>query len=216
MTRRPSSRIAIGTGVALVVAVGGLGALRPVLASEPPLTVAASLPWWDARGVTSLHAAVEGAPVTEVSPVWATPVAGGGLDVVPLDPEAELLGRDRVRLLPTVQNYAHRHWQGELVAEILMDPRAADHHRRLIVDAVVAHDWAGIDIDYGGLPPTAGSALAGFSTALRDHLHRHGKELSITVPARVDDEERSEALGYSYQLLGSIADQLRIRAHYHA
>lgn len=215
MTGTRGSRVALGAGVVLLVAVSGTVALRPVFA-QPALTVAATLPWWDPRGVPSMHAAVEDGLVTELSPVWATPTAGGGLDVVPVSPGAELLGRTGVRLLPSVQNYVDRRWQGELVAGIVTDPSATDHHRRLLVEAVLAHDWTGIDIDYGDLPPTAGSALVRFFTALRDDLHRHDKELSITVPARVDDEERSEALGYSYQLLGSIADQLRIRTHYHA
>ena len=216
MIRGRGARFAISTAAVALVAVGGLVAIRPVFASEPTLTVAATLPWWDGRGVPSLHAAVEDGPVTEVSPMWGTPTVGGGLDVVSLSTAAELLGRDGVRLFPTVQNYIDRTWDGELVAGILSDPQAAGRHRELIVDAVMAHDWAGIDVDYGDLPPTAGSAFVDFLSALRDDLHRHGKELSITVPARVDDEERSEALGYSYQLLGGIADQLRVRAHYHA
>ncbi|MGQ4818947.1 hypothetical protein ACQ1ZK_17750, partial [Enterococcus faecium] len=82
--------------------------------------------------------------------------------------------------------------------------------------AVVDNDWAGVDVDYGELPPTSGEALIAFLTALRDDLHAHDKVLSVTVPARTADEARSEVLAYSYRLLGAVADQLRVRAHYHA
>jgi spore germination protein len=213
----PRKQVALIAAVGLLlVAIAGFAVLRPVFASQPRMVVAATWPWWDPRGDGSLAVAVAEGPISEISPMWAVPTAGGGLDVVPPGPAVESARSRGVRLLPTVQNYIDREWDGDLVAGILADPVAAERHRRLLVDAVVEHDWTGVDIDYGDLPPTAGSALVDFLTSLREDLHAHGKELSVTVPARTADEARSEALAYSYQRLGAVADQLRVRAHYHA
>jgi spore germination protein len=214
---RPRRRTVLAGAVAVALAVAaGLIVLRPLMATEPGLAVAATYPWWDPRGEASLHTALSGDVVSEVSPVWANPTADGGLRLTPADAAAELVRREDAVLLPTVQNYVDRQWQGELVAGILQDRQTAQRHRRLLVELVLEHDWAGIDVDYGNLPPTAGPMYVQFLTELRDQLHAHRKQLVVTVPARVSEEERAETLAYSYQTLGELADQLRLRAHYHA
>ena len=216
MTRRRFRGALAGLLTLALIGGGAISGLRPLLADDEPLVVAATLPWWDPRGAASLHAAVSSGAVQEAGPVWASPTADGGLALAPAVPAAALIVGSGGRLLPTIQNYVDDAWQGDVVAAILADPVASERHRRLLVDLAREHDWDGVEIDYGNLPPTAGPSFVEFLGRLRDQLHDEGRDLIVTVPARVSDEERAEALAYSYQALGNVSDQLRLRTHFHA
>jgi spore germination protein len=180
-----------------------------------PLVAAAWLPTSEARGPASLADALDGG-VTEVSPTLVSVGMAGQLDVRPLAPEVDgLLDEPGVRVLPTVQNYADGGWQGGVIAELLSDRQRADEHRAALVRAAVDNGWDGLDIDYESLPPTAGPHFTDFLTALRDDLHAHDLDLTVAVPARSSDED-AWALAYSYQLIGRIADQVRVMTYDHS
>jgi spore germination protein YaaH len=204
--------------VAVVVAAAVVAVLRPWAPDRPERIVAAAwLPVWDQRAPASLAAALDVGGVTEVSPTWATVRPDGTLAVTP--PPREVVDRlsadDGVLVIPAVQNFADGQWQGEAVARLLADPATAAAHRRALVDLALANDWDGIDVDYEGLPPLAGPSFTAFLGALRDDLHAHDLLLTVAVPAR-DEEEAPHALAYSYQLIGGIADQLRVMTYDHA
>jgi spore germination protein YaaH len=180
------------------------------------MVAAAWLPVWDERSAESLRPALDVGGVTEVSPTWATVGLDGALVLTP--PPGEVLDRldeAGARLLPTVQNFADGNWQGQVIADLLEDPQRADAHRRALVDLTLAEGWDGIDIDYEALPPTAGPQFVDFLTALGADLDEHGLELTVAVPARADDEDPG-TLAYSYQLLGEIADQVRVMTYDHS
>jgi spore germination protein YaaH len=180
------------------------------------LVAAAWLPVWEERSAASLRPALDVGGVSEVSPTWATVGVDGELVVTP--PTAEVIDRldeAGARLLPTVQNYAEGAWQGQRIADLLADPQRADDHREALVDLALDEGWDGIDIDYEALPPTAGPQFIDFLTALGADLDGHGLELTVAVPARADDEDPG-TLAYSYQLLGEVADQVRVMTYDHA
>jgi spore germination protein YaaH len=102
-----------------------------------------------------------------------------------------------------------------MIAGLLSDPGRAQAHRGALVQAAVDNGWDGLDIDYEDLPPTAGPALTDFLAALRDDLHAHGLELTVAVPARSSDGD-AWALAYSYQLIGRIADEVRVMTYDHS
>ncbi|TQN37915.1 glycosyl hydrolase family 18 (putative chitinase) [Blastococcus colisei] len=203
--------------VVAVLAVAAALTLPGKLADrDRPLVAAAWLPVWDERAAESLRPALDVGGVTEVSPTWATVGLDGELVVTP--PTAEVLDRLEAagaRLLPTVQNFADGSWQGELVAELLRDPARELAHREALVDLALANDWDGIDIDYEALPPTAGPQFIDFLTALGADLDEHGLDLTVAVPARSADEDPG-TLAYSYQLLGRVADQVRVMTYDHS
>jgi len=209
--------VLLGSAVAVVVllVVGGL-VLRPVLSGPTvPLVTAAWLPVSDDRGPASLVAALADG-VTEVSPTLVTVRTDGQLEVRQLTPQTQaLLEAPGVRVLATVQNYADGGWQGELIAALLADPVREEAHRRALVQAAVDNGWDGLDIDYESLPATAGPQLTSFLTALRDDLHARGLDLAVAVPARTTDED-TWALAYSYQVIGRIADQVRVMTYDHS
>jgi spore germination protein len=181
--------------------------------NRTPTTVAAYLPEWDGPSTSSFDTAVQHR-LSEVSPVWATVEPDGAL-ALPDPPQAEVdaLHRRGLRLLPTVQNYSDDKWQGAMVGRVLSDPATAARHVQAVVSAAVAGGWGGVDIDYEALPPTTGPAFTSFLTSLRDQLHAHRLMLSVTVPARTADQPDPDALAYPYELLGTIADEVRVMAY---
>jgi spore germination protein YaaH len=214
------SRRSLALWAAAVVAVLGLAVgavvLRPLVFPGPHALVAAAwLPVSDPRAVQSLPRALDSG-LTEVSPTLASVTADGGVAVTPPAPEVQqLLDRPDVRVVPTVQNYLDGGWQGPLVAGLLSDPAKADAHREALVKAAVDNGWDGLDIDYESLPPTAGPVFTDFLTKLRDDLHANDMELTVAVPARVNDTD-DWGLAYSYKVLGQIADQVRIMTYDHS
>lgn len=216
MSRR---RWVYATGLVVVVVVAVTAALTlpgRIADRDRTLVAAAWLPVWDERSATSLRPALDVGGVREVSPTWATVGLDGELVVTP--PTAQVLDRldeAGARLLPTVQNFADGAWQGELIADLLADPERADAHREALVELALAEGWDGIDIDYEALPPTAGPQFIDFLTALGADLDEHGLDLTVAVPARADDDNPG-TLAYSYQLLGEVADQVRVMTYDHS
>lgn len=211
-------RVLLGVLLAVVVAVAGaLAVVRPWAPDRPERLVAAAwYPVWDQRALTSLPTALEVGGLTEVSPTWATVRPDGTLSVTPPQPEAlEQMTGPGVELIPAVQNFTDGVWQGEAVARLLADPATAAEHRRALVDLATSNGWDGIDIDYESLPPTAGPLFTDFLSALRDDLQEHGLQLTVAVPAR-DRDDAPGTLAYSYQLIGEIADQVRVMTYDHA
>ncbi|MFP5372819.1 MAG: hypothetical protein ACLGI3_19020, partial [Actinomycetes bacterium] len=184
-----------------VALLAGGSMLRWALPGQAePLVVAGYLPI-SAYSADAVSNAI-GEGLTEVSPVWATVRPDGTLDAATFTAELrEQLARPGLRVLPTVQNYVDDEWDGQLVADLLADPRRAEAHREELVDAVLENGWDGIDLDYEALPPVAGKAFVDFLAALADDLHAHDLSLSVAVPARASDED-SWTLAYSYQRLG--------------
>jgi spore germination protein YaaH len=202
--------------VAVLAVIAALTLPGRIADRDGSLVAAAWLPVWDESSAASLRPALDVGGVTEVSPTWATVGLDGELAVTP--PTAEVLDRldeAGARLLPTVQNFADGDWQGQVIADLLADPERADAHREALVDLALADDWDGIDIDYEALPPTAGPQFIDFLTALGADLDEHSLDLTVAVPARADDESPG-TLAYSYQLLGEVADQVRVMTYDHS
>ena len=200
--------------LAVVVAGGVLAVTRPWAPDRTEQLVAAAwLPVWDERAPASLDRALDEGGVTEVSPTWASLRLDNTLAVTAPPPEVvDRLAGDDVLVIPAVQNFADGAWQGEAVARLLADPVASADHRRELVDLALANGWDGIDIDYESLPSMAGPQFTEFLAALRDDLHAHDLLLSVAVPAR-DRDASTHALAYSYQVIGEIADQVRVMTY---
>lgn len=200
--------------VVLAVTATAAALTTPWRGEEPPDVVAAAwMPLWDRRSTDSLERALEDGGVTEVSPTWATVRADGGLNPTPPSSRVRRALADAgVRVVPVVQNFSEGAWQGQRTAELLADPETAARHRAELVRLAVEEGWDGVDIDYETLPSTSGPAFVRFLEALREDLHGHGIELSVAVPARTADDEPG-TLAYSYQMIGRVADQVRVMAY---
>jgi spore germination protein YaaH len=210
--------VLLTAAAATVVVVAVAAALHSPLVpwNRSALVAAAYLPEWDERSAASLTSALAHG-VHEISPVWATVQPDGSL-VQPDRPPAETsaLAAPGVRLVPTIQDLYQGDWAGGMVSDVLTDAGTAARHVDAIVQAARHGGWAGVDVDYEQLPPTAGPAFTAFLTALADRLHRSGMVLSVDVPARADDSGAEGGLAYSYQVIGSIADEVRVMAYDHS
>lgn len=209
----------VAAGATLVVALGAtvlvLQQSRPATLpwNRSPLVAAAYLPVWDGASSASLENAVAHG-LTEVSPVRATVQADGTLAVAtPPAAETAALQRASLRVVPTIQNLRDGQWQGAMVADLLTDPTTRARHVQAVVDAAAAGGWAGVDVDYEDLPPLAGGAFTSFLGELAERLHARGMVLSVDVPARTSDGGDPGTLAYPYELIGRVADEVRVMAY---
>lgn len=198
--------------VAVVAVAAGLHS-RLLPWNRSALVAAAYLPEWDEPSAASLTSALAHG-VHEISPVWATVQPDGSLAQADRPPaEKTALAAPGVRLVPTIQDIYAGDWAGAMVSDVLTNAGTAARHVDAILQAADQGGWAGVDVDYEQLPPTAGPAFTAFLTTLADRLHGSGMVLSVDVPARADDSGTEGALAYSYQVIGSIADEVRVMAY---
>lgn len=95
--------------------------------------------------------------------------------------------------------------QQSLVA-LLADAAAQDSHISALVQQVAAGNYAGLNLDYQGVPANQGLAFSGFTAKLADALHAQGKKLAVTLttPQRTDDSW--DTAGQDWAAIGSAAD----------
>jgi hypothetical protein len=185
--------------------------------------VVGALPFWDIGNGTRTVLAHRG-DFTEVSP-WIYGLAASGRIDTQYDPaQAAAINADITRLrqagltvVPTLANITKGNWSYPPVARMLHHPALLKQHVSGIVALVLAHHYAGIDIDYENLHAADRHAFTTFITSLAAALHSHGKTLSVAVFAKTANAGYGGAnLAQDYAALGRAADQMRIMAYnYH-
>ena len=98
-----------------------------------------------------------------------------------------------------------------MVQALLADPAAAETHLAALADLVVDGGYAGLNLDYRGVPTPQRDALTVFVAELASKLHAAGLDLLVTVPAPVQDASGGwDTAGYDwFALLNSaLADRL--------
>lgn len=191
---------------ALVVAV-------PMSAYELSVWV----PPWDAAATSSMQRHAD--KVDESNPVWYTLTSTGAI-VTTWNADnptvrAALVGTSRV--MPTIQNYVDKRWNGNLVATLVATPQSREVHAEAIRALVVQNAYDGIDIDYEKVPATAKDNFSAFITLLGEKLHAANKKLSVSVHAKTSDSQTwSGPGGTDFAALGRAADSVKIMAYdYH-
>jgi len=107
-----------------------------------------------------------------------------------------------------------RNWQDEqplspaLLTDVLDDPDIQQAHIENIV--TVAAGYAGVALDYRGVPPEQGEPFSAFVAALSEALHEQGVRLEVAVPAPTLSETGWDSGGYDWAGLGAAADALLI------
>ncbi len=138
--------------------------------------------------------------------------------LVPHDPVSDEVLIDfaranNIRVMPTVSST----WDSTHIVNIIKNPALRARHIEAIMQVVRSPQIDGIDIDYENLPPSARQAFSDFITLLAFHVHNEGKILSVTVPAKVRENDMPSVNGYAdFVALGQVADYLRVMAYeYH-
>ena len=210
-----------------VVLAGAVAAATTLLPLPPPAAprraVVASLPFWNIRNGTATVLAHR-RDFTEVSPFIYGLGAGGRIEAQYQPSQAATvaaaiarLRRSGLPVVPTLANITAGRWSRAPVARMLHDPALCRRQVAGIVALVLAHRYAGIDIDYENLRAVDRRAFTTFVTGLAAALHAHGRTLSVAVFAKTSNAGYGPAnVAQDYAALGRAADQVRIMAYnYH-
>ena len=139
-----------------------------------------------------------------LSPAGLRPTANGGL-IGSLAPggsaDADYL------FMPLVRNFVDpAAIDSTTVAALLADPTLRAAHIRQLSDVASFNEFAGMFIDYRGLPRNLRTAFAGFVRALADELSAQGLRLGVVIPASGD-----ASAAYDWAAIGAAADYVRLR-----
>lgn len=118
-----------------------------------------------------------------------------------------------IRVIPSIAST----WDSRNIIGILKDTKLRARHIDAIVQIARSPLIDGIDIDYENLPPEMRQPFTDFIALLANAIHREGKTLSVTVPAKTRADDPCYLCRFAdYAALGRIADHIRIMAYeYH-
>jgi spore germination protein YaaH len=170
---------------------------------------------WIADGLTSIQKNADA--MRESNPVWYEWNADGSISKVwNSENNTWRAAMTGTLVMPTVQNIVGGDFDGATAAKILGNATTRDAHVNAIVSLVNANAFDGIDIDYERVP-TSSRAFTTFVNSLGAKLHASGKKLSVTVYAKVSDNENYTGPGVEdWIAIGAIADSVKIMAYdYH-
>ena len=139
-----------------------------------------------------------------LSPAGLRPTASGGL-IGSLAPggsvDADYL------FMPLVRNFVDpAAIDSATVAALLADPTLRAAHVRQLSDIASFNEFAGLFIDYRGLPLDLRAAFAGFVRALADEFSAQGLRLGVVIPASGD-----ASAAYDWAAIGAATDYVQLR-----
>lgn len=125
----------------------------------------------------------------------------------------DLARANDIRVIPTIAST----WDSRNIIAILKDSKLRARHIDAIMQIARSPLIDGIDIDYENLPPEMRQPFIDFIARLAESLHREGKTLSVTVPAKTRADDPCYLCRFAdYAALGAVADHIRIMAYeYH-
>lgn len=97
-----------------------------------------------------------------------------------------------------------------IVSGILANAITRTNHVQQILKKVNDSQLAGIDITYLDLPASDRSSFALFIQELGQALHGAGKQLTVTLPAPLKDQDRIDDRGYDWAEIGKAADVVQM------
>lgn len=161
--------------------------------------------------------------VDVVSPVWYQPTDSGDLVFASNEADAQAArgGADPETssgtLIPSVSNFRHGRWDGDLVASILADSDRRRRHVEALVEAANQPGVGGIDLDYESLPAETRSAFSGFLRELAAALGAEGRSLTVTVHAKTEEPGASPgSQAQDWRAIAAAADEVRVMAYDHS
>ncbi len=135
-----------------------------------------------------------------------TPAADGGVDgelsAVKADPSFQWI--------PTISARGDVKGQLPIVQGILNSAKTRSAHVQAIVKKVNDAGLAGIDIEYLDLTVNERTSFALFISELSQVLHSQNKQLTVTAPPPLKNQDRFEEGGYDWAEIGKDADVVQI------
>jgi spore germination protein len=118
---------------------------------------------------------------------------------------------------------AHRLWTFALVRNnagasvftpLLASPTAQAAAIQNLLNLVTTNDYSGVNLDWEGIAPADRDQFTAFVQRLTRVFHRHGKYVTLSIPAETQDDPADGWTGaYDYAALGKAADLLMIMAY---
>ncbi len=134
-----------------------------------------------------------------------------------LSVEAQLQSASRANgtaVFATVANFdANGDFSGSLAHQVLTSSAASSRLLQGLVNLAEQEGDTGIDIDFENIPAADGPYFTAFLRKLEQALHAHGKQLSVTVPARTGDAAEPWNQAYDYCAIGQVADWVPIMTY---
>jgi hypothetical protein len=114
----------------------------------------------------------------------------------------DLPGLGKAKLYPVVQSL-----EAAPVQSILADEAATKAHLDKLVELATRKNFAGLAIDYRGLPMEDRAAFTKLIEQLADRLHGEAKLLAVVLPApSIDQNGAPDTAGYDWVAIGNAAD----------
>lgn len=141
---------------------------------------------------------------TWVSPTWYE-VDGNG-EVREENYREDLVEKSRewgVKVIPLIANSG---FSSAVAHSILSDEKVRDRVIKSIVRIVLEKGYDGINIDFEGIDPSDRGNLTEFMRILHSEMSKHGKIVSIDVPAKTHETYEGWSGAYDYRELSRYVD----------
>lgn len=119
---------------------------------------------------------------------------------------------NHVAPLAVITNLTATGFSPELVSHILNTPEVSERLITNIYNLLRNNNYAGVNIDFEGVPETDRDLFSAFLNTLRGRLQPEGYLTTVAVPAKMDDS-LPWLRGYDYGGIGSAVDLVFIMAY---
>ncbi len=181
---------------------------RPHAGAGQPMTVGFFVNW-DDSSMTSLRENV--GSLDMLVPEWLhLGDAAGTVVLDDLDRQHAVLKfiaerRPDLKVMPLINNFDGRDWQGRVLAGMVASPDARAHVIRQLLDYVASNRFPGVSIDFENIPPASMPQFARFIGELSTAFHAANRLISVNVPA--DDE------AFDYRSISKDTDYVIVMAY---
>ncbi|RYM01750.1 LysM peptidoglycan-binding domain-containing protein [Sporolactobacillus sp. THM7-7] len=135
-------------------------------------------------------------------------------DLSPLNDSAAILTSWQNRVTPVlaVTNLTAAGFNRALVQRVLNTPAVQARLIDNMINMATTRGYGGINVDFEGVRPADRGAFVSFLQTLKARIQPLGLNLSIAVPAKMDDTV-PWAYGYDYAAIGAVVDLFFIMAY---
>ncbi|NGQ96648.1 glycoside hydrolase family 18 [Brevibacillus sp. SYP-B805] len=155
-----------------------------------------------------------GSMLTDVAMVIYNAAPDGSLQGKPSPPGLEAARAKRLHTYLVVTNHGEKLFDRNLAHTLLTDKTVSLRLRQNLLSKAKELSATGINLDIENVPAGDRDAYAAFVANLADDLHRAGKKLIVSVPAKTaDNPADSWSYGCDYAKIGAKSDYVQIMTY---
>lgn len=157
---------------------------------------------WDSKGWFDLNGLGHIKDVDVLIPEWYSINSEMALDIKRDDNVDRLAQKHHVEIIPRLNNFAGKDWDGSAISQLLASPQTQDALIRQLHQDVKKQGYTGINIYFEKVKTQDKNRLTAFIKELSTVFHRDGLKVIHSVP--IDNS------AYDYEALSEYADYLDI------